>query len=324
MEKNCLVTQLKGKTGNTDLPVLGFIKIKISRISELNEDAWNIFYFHPIDGKNVTVKILGDGLMYTSKENRASNTNGVKSVTLSNPGVFYFSNGDYEILIEKYTVKSISSAYNLIRCDNIHLDYDTFKNSNLSRLDLMFIKEYVTSNKLNITGSIRNLPSSITELRIYGNSENQVNLEDFSTFAANLSKLTIDAENGSYGSFDSVKFPLVLENFAVAYCGFSGNLKNVPVRINDSQNYGKCYFTGDVQESIERLAKNSNISKDVSFYFGRDLDKVYWRDTSLKTFPEPGLIFLTLNGTGGVTVYRDRARTDLLGTFDGTSWSYPS
>ena len=139
-----------------------------------------------------------------------------------------------------------------------------------------------------------------------------------------MSKLSIDAQNGSYGSFDSVKFPLVLENFNVSYCGFSGNLKNVPVRINDSQNYAKCSFTGDIQESIERLAKNSNTSKDVSFYFERNLNKIYWRDTTLNTFPEPGLIFLTLNGTGGVTVYRDRARIDLLGTFDGTTWTYPS
>lgn len=136
MEKNCLVTQLKSKTGNTDLPVMGFIKIRISYISELNDEPWNIFGFYPIEGKTVTIKILGEGYIYTNSSNRETNTDGMKSITINDNRGLFFSNGDYEILIEKYTIKGINSGGFALRSDNIHFDYKTFENSNLARLNI--------------------------------------------------------------------------------------------------------------------------------------------------------------------------------------------
>lgn len=326
MEKNCLVTQLKSKTGNTDLPVMGFMKIKISSITELNEDAWNVFSFSPIEGKSVTVKILGEGYIYSSSENRNTNTSGVKSITFSTSTLLFFSNGDYEILIEKYTVAAITSGNDSLRSDSIHFDYKTFENSNLTELLIRF-KENSKGNTtypLNISGSIKNLPNTITDIHIYGDNEHPVNLEDLSQIAMNLNKLRIVAVNYSSGSFDDVDFNKVMERFDVSFCNFTGNIENVPIAINNNMNYGKNSFYGNVREPIERMAKNATAAKDVFFYVENNKDKIFWRDTTFSALPKPGWLYLTLDGASGVTVYGDEARTNLLGSFNGTTWSYPS
>lgn len=326
MEKNCLVTQLKSRTGNTDLPVLGFIKIKISSITELNEDPWNLFFFTPIEGKSVTVKILGEGYMYTSKEKRETNTDGVKSLTFTSPILRYFSNGDYEILIEKYTIDGISSGKNSLRSDNIHFDYKTFKHSNLTSLEIQFAsttKGYLKYES-NISGSIKSLPTTITGLKIYGDAQHPVYLGDFEHISKNLTSLVIYGKDCSYGSFDDVDFNKVMTSFSIQYCNFTGNVENVPIAINGSFNSGKNSFYGNVREPIERMAKNATAAKDVYYYVEMNRDKIFWRDIAFANLPKPGWLYLTLNGTGGVTVYSDEARTNLLGSFNGTTWTYPS
>ena len=325
MEKNCLVTQLKSKTGNTDLPVMGFIKIKISSIAELNDDPWNVFSIIPIEGKSVTVKILGDGYIYSSSGNRNTNTSGVKSITFSTPTSVFSSNGDYEILIEKYTVAAITSGNNLLRSDSIHFDYKTFENSNLTGLEISFA---VVAGKpkypLNISGSIKNLPSTITSIKIYGDEEHPVQLEDLAPISMNLKEMHIFALNSS-GSFDDIAFNKVMNSLAIAFCNFTGNIENVPISINNNMNYGKNSFYGNAREPIERMAKNATAAKNVYFYVENNRDKVFWRDTTaFNALPKPGWLYLTLDGTGGVTVYGNEERTNLLGSFDGTTWSYPS
>lgn len=326
MEKNCLVTKLKSRTGNTDLPVMGFIKIKISSITELNEDAWNVFSFFPIEGKSVTVKILGEGYMYSSSGNRNTNTSGVKSITFSTPTLLFFSNGDYEILIEKYTVAAITSGNNSLRSDSIHFDYKTFENSNLTKLLIEFKEngKGITKYPLNISGSIKSLPNTITDIYIYGDNEHPVNLEDLSQIAMNLNILRIVALNCSSGSFDDVDFNKVMKFFDVSFCKFTGNIENVPIAINRDINNGRNMFYGNVKEPIERMAKNATTTKDVYFYVESNRDKIFWRDMSFADLPKPSWLYLTLNGTRGATVYGDEARTNLLGSFDGTTWSYPS
>lgn len=327
MEKNCLVTQLKSRTGNTDLPVMGFMKIKISSIAELNEDPWNIFTFKPIKGKSVTVKILGEGYMYNSSQNRETNTDGVKSLTFMTTTPLFFSNGDYEILIEKYTVETIEILGDTsIRSDNIHFDYKTFENSNLNKLLIKFIQtDGIVKYPLNTSGSIKNLPSTITILLIYGDTEHPVQLEDLAPVAMNLNELNIFAMDASKGSFDNLKFNKVMDRFDIAFCNFTGNVKNVPIAIDSSVNYGFNVFYGNAQEPIERMAKNATTVKNVFYYVQENQAKVFWReDMSFNNLPTPGFLYLTLDGTGGVTVYGDEARTNLLGSFNGTTWSYPS
>ena len=324
MEKNCLVTKLKSRTGNTNLPVMGFIKIKISSIIELNDDPWNIFGIYAIEGKTVTVKIIGEGYIYSSEENRASNTNGVKSVLITTNMPCYFSNGDYEILIEKYTVDKITSKGYQLRSDNIHFDYKTFENSSLTSLNIKFATvSGVLKYKTDISGSMKNLPRTITDLVVYGNAEHPVQLGDISHISKNLINFEARANGYSFGSFDDVEFNKVMKAFGIGFCNFTGNIKNVPVVINSDQNLGLNDFNGDVKEFIERLAKNSDMAKNVFIYAKVD-SKLYWRDTLIANLPTPGYLYLTLNGTGGVTVYSNKERTNLLGSFDGTTWSYPS
>lgn len=326
MKKNCLVTKLKSRTGNTDLPVMGFMKIKISSIAELNEDSWNVFTFNPIEGKSVTVKILGEGYMYSSSQKRETNTDGVKSLTFTTPTVLFFSNGDYEILIEKYTVAVIAIDGNTsIRSDSIHFDYKTFENSNLNKLLIKFLQtDGIVKYPLNISGSIKNLPSTITIILIYGDTEHPIQLEDLAPFAMNLNELNIYAKNASKGNFDEVKFNKVMKQFDISYCNFTGNVENVPIAINSNVNYGFNEFYGNVKEPIERMAKNATTVKNVFYYVQRNKAKIFWRDMSFNDLPTPGFLYLTLDGTGGVTVYSNEERTNLLGSFDGTTWSYPS
>lgn len=325
MEKNCLVTRLKSKTGNTDLPVLGFIKIKISSITELNEDPWNIFGFSSIEGKSVTVRILGEGYMYSSSEKRDTNTDGVKSITFSGYRGLYFSNGDYEVLIEKYTIASITTGGFPLRSDNIHFDYKTFENSNLKDLRLSFATVSGKSKyPLNISGSIKSLPSTIKTLYITGDNEHPVQLEDLAPIALNLKVLTIFAVNCSSGSFDDVTFNKVMDSVSIGNCNFTGSVENVPIAINANSNYGLNSFYGNAKEPIERMAKNATATKNVYFFTQGNRDKIFWRDTAFKDLPKPGWLYLTLDGTGGVTVYSNEERTNLLGSFNGTTWSYPS
>lgn len=110
----------------------------------------------------------------------------------------------------------------------------------------------------------------------------------------------------------------------IAYADFTGNLENVPIAINSNINYGKNYFYGNVREPIERMAKNATTTKDVYLYVESNRNNIFWRDMVVNDLPNPGWLYLTLDGTGGVTVYGDEARTNLLGSFDGTTWSYPS
>ena len=324
MEKNCLVTKLKSRTGNTNLPVMGFIKIKISSITELNEDAWNVFSFFPIEGKSVTIKILGDGYIYSSSENRNTNTNGVKSITISSPASLFFSNNDYEILIEKYTISGITSGEFAIRSDNIHFDYKTFENSNLTFLKISYITQQgQLKYESNISGSIKSLPTTITELSVYGDARHPVYLEEFEHISKNLTHLIIYGINCSYGSFDDVTFNKVMDIFNVSCCNFTGNIENVPIAISNINN-GFNMFYGNVKEPIERMAKNATTTKNVYFYVESNRNKIFWRDTTFSALPKPGWLYLTLDGASGVTVYGDEARTNLLGSFNGTTWSYPS
>lgn len=326
MEKKCLVTTLKAKTGNTDLEVYGYMKFKISSIPEesINDAPYNEFQIETTG----EVRVIGDGFIYKEKSDRDNGTNGVKSITFNEGGIFYGSNGDYELLVPKYST-SILGFPNAIRSDNITIDYRTFKNSVLRVLKLNFSTSPsgFLNYPLNITGSLRDLPVSLTSVILPSGDNHNYNIEDLSHVASNITGgLSLIGKNSFYGSFDNVNFPKIIKLINIPFQGnLTGNLKNVPISLEADLNFAYPNIHGDVDEIFERIAKNATNSNNKFIYFGTNSSNILWRGQSVKTLPEPGKLYYSSNGAGEVKVYSNGARTNLIGTYNVTSgWTYPS
>lgn len=329
MEKQCLVTTLKAKTENTDLEVYGYMKIKISRIPEenMNDDPWNEFFVKTTG----EVKVIGDGLIYRNLSDRNNNVNGAKSITINNNSrTLYCSNGDYELLVPKYSNgTSISRVDREIRSDNISINWDTFKNSSLEIFNISFVynpKGFI-KYPLNTYGSLKNLPSTLKGICICGDSEHTYNLEELSHISNNLTeKLLLLGKNSFYGNFDLVKFPKIIKNVVIAFQGnLTGTIKNVPISLNSNINFGLVNVTGELDEVVERIAKNAKSGYSKYIYCEANHNKITFKGSPISTLPSPGFLYITADGAGEVKVYGNEARTNLLGTYNVTSgWTYSS
>lgn len=329
MEKKCLVTTLKAKTENTDLEVYGYMKIKISRIPEesMNNDPWNEFQVKTTG----EVKVIGEGLIYRTLSDRDQNVNGTKSITCNGTPInVYGSNGDYELLFPKYSDgTSIEVADKSIRSDNISINWDTFKNSLLESFKIKFAEEIDGGVKypLNAYGSLKNLPSTLKAIAIFGDSEHTYNLEDLSHISENLTEmLRLYGTDTFFGNFDLVKFPKIIKDIVYSYQGnLTGTIKNIPIALNSNINFGLMKITGKLDEVVERIAKNATSGYSKYIYCGVNREKITFKGSPVSTLPNSGFLYITADGGGEVKVYGDEARTNLLGTYNVTSgWTYPS
>ena len=316
MNKNCLVTTLKGVIDNDSLYYLGCITIQAQEVATPNYSKRNVTVYGDRTHTGCVAKVIKGNIYFTDSTGTAILGTEINLNTLNPFDEFYVSNGDGTILItNKYYVRGIAIPQGA----TVQLNVGSLSGCNISTLNIRDggYGELAQSayQYLNIQGEVfGDLSNSVFDNCTYFNVSQCPNLKG----TLNMSNNTVIAtflckQTGITCNLDFVGNISTLSEFDVQYSSkIEGSMANLANGISTSINILGTAIQGNIEDYVEADWAKNRRTGNLIIVSGLTLNDVVIR-TLYITYSDSGVVVRNTNASGNI-----------LGTYDGSTWTYNS
>ena len=294
-----LITKFLSNIDNNDLPIFGAIVIKSNPTSSVgttisieNTEEFSVSELGGSDvlfnDKVVTSIPKQKGGFIVVKKNRDE----VKYIVLKDIKYKPVLTGEFRL-------------FGSATCDISYLKYQ----SNITTI-------LENGDEASFTGSLSDLPSGVTKLMLHNDSLITGNIKDLPSGITNLNLHNDSLITGNIKDLPSGITNLSLNDSS----SITGNIKDLPSGITDLSLVNSSSITGTLESYVEKLYNaHKNDGKDFTLSAHTELTMVTFNGASANY-----LSTTTISGGKATVRLGGSEQGRILGTYDGTSWTYNS